>query len=86
MIGFAKWKIHSIAGIIAAAGLVSGCTQTGSHSKLSANLTKSGSKTYAYTPKDKECLERAMFFEIQPLEPGRFDGRWHGSHEPARFR
>ena len=64
MIGFAKWKILSIAGIVAAAGLASGCTQTGSHSKLSANLTRtSGSKTYAYTPKDKECLERAMFFE-----------------------
>ncbi|MEK1889115.1 MAG: cell wall hydrolase [Phyllobacterium sp.] len=64
MIGFAQWKIHSIAGIIAAAGLVSGCTQTGQHSKISANLTSKGtSKTYAYTPKDKECLERAMFFE-----------------------
>jgi spore germination cell wall hydrolase CwlJ-like protein len=66
VIGFAKWKIHSIAGIIAATGLVSGCTQTGQHSSLSANLTSShasGSKTYAYTPKDKECLERAMFFE-----------------------
>ncbi len=66
VIGFAKWKIHSIAGIVAAAGLVSGCTQTGQHSsKLTANLTSrtSGSKTYAYTPKDKECLERAMFFE-----------------------
>ncbi|ATU93638.1 hypothetical protein B5P45_11100 [Phyllobacterium zundukense] len=64
MIGFAKWKIHSIAGIIATAGLVSGCTQTGPHSKLTANLTSSRtSTTYAYTPKDKECLERAMFFE-----------------------
>lgn len=65
VIGFAKWKILSIAGIVTAAGFVSGCTQTGPHSKLSANLTtsKSGGKTYAYTPKDKECLERAMFFE-----------------------
>ncbi|SFJ36307.1 Cell wall hydrolase CwlJ, involved in spore germination [Phyllobacterium sp. CL33Tsu] len=64
VIGFAKWKIHSIAGIVAAAGLVSGCTQTGQHSKISANLTNKGtSKSYAYTPKDKECLERAMFFE-----------------------
>ncbi len=64
VIGFAKWKIHSIAGIVAAAGLVSGCTQTAQHSRLSANLSN-GSKTtsYAYTPKDKECLERAMFFE-----------------------
>ena len=63
--GFAQWKITSIAGIVAAVGLVSGCTQTGPHSKLSANLTSKGSRTttYAYTPKDKECLERAMFFE-----------------------
>ncbi|MBZ9655331.1 cell wall hydrolase [Phyllobacterium lublinensis] len=63
MIGFAKWKIHPIAGIIAVAGLASGCTQTGSHSKISADLTTRTSKSYAYTPKDKECLERAMFFE-----------------------
>ena len=62
--GFAKWKISSVAGIVAAVGLVSGCTQTAQHSKLSANLTKgSRTTTYAYTPKDKECLERAMFFE-----------------------
>ena len=63
--GFAKWKISSIAGIVAAVGLVSGCTQTAQHSKLSASLTSKGSRTtsYAYTPKDKECLERAMFFE-----------------------
>ncbi|MBA8880614.1 cell wall hydrolase [Phyllobacterium myrsinacearum] len=70
MIGARKWKAPSIVGVIAAIGLVSGCTtQNAQHAgKVKANLTSSNtsvSKTssYAYTPKDKECLERAMFFE-----------------------
>ncbi|MBB3233422.1 cell wall hydrolase [Phyllobacterium endophyticum] len=67
MIGFGKWKIHSVVCIVAAAGLISGCTTSQNTSKLSAGLTShsgtSKSTSYAYTPKDKECLERAMFFE-----------------------
>ncbi len=62
-----KWKIHSVAGLVAAAALVSGCTtqnvqQTGKiKPETATSQTTSGN--YAYTPKDKECLERAMFFE-----------------------
>ncbi|CAN7332407.1 cell wall hydrolase [Phyllobacterium sp. LjRoot231] len=48
--------------MVAAAGLVSGCTTSQNSGKLSAGLT-THSTSYAYTPKDKECLERAMFFE-----------------------
>ncbi|QND54314.1 cell wall hydrolase [Phyllobacterium sp. 628] len=55
-------------GVIAAIGLVSGCTtQNAQHAgKVKANLASSNTtrtSSYAYTPKDKECLERAMFFE-----------------------
>ncbi|MGO4451327.1 cell wall hydrolase [Phyllobacterium sp. TAF24] len=68
MIGARKWKTPGIVGVIAAIGLVSGCsTQTAQHAgKVKANLASNNttvSKSYAYTPKDKECLERAMFFE-----------------------
>ena len=66
MNGFGRWKVGSVVGIVTAAGLVTGCTTSQNSGKLSAGLTThSGSKTssYAYTPKDKECLERAMFFE-----------------------
>ncbi len=70
VIGARKWKTPSIVGVIAAIGLVSGCTtQNAQHAgKVKANLTSSNTtvsktSTYAYTPKDKECLERAMFFE-----------------------
>jgi spore germination cell wall hydrolase CwlJ-like protein len=64
--GVGRGKLHSVIGIVAAAGLVTGCTTSQNSGKLSAGLTThSGTKTtsYAYTPKDKECLERAMFFE-----------------------
>ncbi|WP_436116767.1 cell wall hydrolase [Phyllobacterium sp. LjRoot231] len=62
MNGFGRWKVGSIVGMVAAAGLVSGCTTSQNSGKLSAGLT-THSTSYAYTPKDKECLERAMFFE-----------------------
>lgn len=69
MIG-GKWKFHSVAGIIATAALVSGCTtqnaQLGGKIKpdaVAAKTVSSTSSSYAYTPRDKECLERAMFFE-----------------------
>ncbi|MGH6860552.1 MAG: cell wall hydrolase [Phyllobacterium sp.] len=65
MNGFGQWKIHSIAGILAATALVSGCTtQNALNSKIKPDATASSkSSSYAYTPRDKECLERAMFFE-----------------------
>lgn len=60
-------------GIIAALPiLITGCTTTSktpakpATSKTSAKsgvTTHKGVKTYAYTAKDRECLERAMFFE-----------------------
>ncbi|MGN7770205.1 cell wall hydrolase [Phyllobacterium sp. 22552] len=65
MIG-GKWKIHSVAGIVTAAALISGCTtQNAQTSKIKpqAATSQTTSGNYAYTPKDKECLERAMFFE-----------------------
>ena len=62
MNGFGRWKVGSVVGMVAAAGLVSGCTTSQNSGKLSAGLT-THSTSYAYTPKDKECLERAMFFE-----------------------
>ncbi|MCO4315758.1 cell wall hydrolase [Phyllobacterium sp. 21LDTY02-6] len=52
---------------MAAAALVSGCTtqnaQNGGKPGTSVASTSTRSSTYAYTPRDKECLERAMFFE-----------------------
>lgn len=63
-------------GIIAALPLlITGCTTTASTTKASSKTTATnkvaksgvtthkGVKTYAYTVKDRECLERAMFFE-----------------------
>ncbi|WP_052025865.1 cell wall hydrolase [Phyllobacterium sp. YR531] len=56
-----------MAGIVAAAAMVSGCTtqngQQTSKIKPEAATSQTTSGNYAYTPKDKECLERAMFFE-----------------------
>ncbi|MHC1548237.1 cell wall hydrolase [Phyllobacterium sp. K27] len=56
-----------MAGLVAAAALASGCTtqnaQQTSKIKPEAATSQTRSSNYAYTPKDKECLERAMFFE-----------------------
>ncbi|MEP7454449.1 cell wall hydrolase [Phyllobacterium sp. SB3] len=56
-----------MAGLVAAAALASGCTtqnaQQTSKIKPEAATSQTTSGNYAYTPKDKECLERAMFFE-----------------------
>lgn len=64
-----KWKLPVLAGLIVAPFLVTGCTTTGTSTKsnktASASHVKSvnGVKTYTYTAKDRNCLERAMFFE-----------------------
>ncbi|MBB6261127.1 spore germination cell wall hydrolase CwlJ-like protein [Paenochrobactrum gallinarii] len=63
--------------MLAASVIVSGCTTTDQTAALSSakattktasankgNVIRvNGVKTYTYTPKDRECLERAMFFE-----------------------
>ncbi|KXF79077.1 hydrolase [Paramesorhizobium deserti] len=61
-----SWKILVLVGTVVAPVLVAGCTTSkGGASHLAEGvISKSGSsKTYAYTAKDKECLQRAMFFE-----------------------
>ncbi len=72
-----KWKSPVLAGLIAALCGVAGCTTTsGTTGKArTASLettrihTVGGVKTYTYTPKDRECLERAMFFESNRSSP-----------------
>jgi spore germination cell wall hydrolase CwlJ-like protein len=56
--------------------VVTGCTTTGNTGKsgkqtAAANHVKSvnGVKTYTYTPRDRDCLERAMFFESNRSSP-----------------
>ncbi len=67
-----KWKLPLLAGLIAVPFVVTGCTTTGSTGKTKSSdqtvatshvKTVNGVKTYTYTPRDRECLERAMFFE-----------------------
>jgi len=66
----AKWKLPVLIGLLVAPFVVTGCTTTGNtgkanSEKMAASHVKSvnGVKTYTYTARDKECLERAMFFE-----------------------
>lgn len=66
----AKWKLPVLAGLVVAPFVVTGCTTTGSTGKANAEKTAAshvktinGVKTYTYTPRDRNCLERAMFFE-----------------------
>jgi len=72
----AKWKLPVLVGLVVAPFVVTGCTTTGTtgkaHSeKTAASHVKSvnGVKTYTYTARDKECLERAMFFESNRSSP-----------------
>ncbi|TIS85026.1 MAG: cell wall hydrolase, partial [Mesorhizobium sp.] len=56
-------------GIAASPLLLAGCSQTASHGMSVASLTDAvtpsflSSRSYKYSMKDKECLQRAMFFE-----------------------
>lgn len=62
----AMWKLSFILGLIVLPALVSGCTTTGSTGdKAAASHVKTlkGKKVFAYTARDRECLERAMYFE-----------------------
>ncbi|MDR6432729.1 cell wall hydrolase [Brucella pseudogrignonensis] len=66
-----KWKLPVILGLFVAPFLVTGCTTTGGTSKTKTEKTAAvshvksvnGVKTFTYTARDRECLERAMFFE-----------------------
>lgn len=66
-----KWKLPVLAGLIIAPFVVTGCTTTGNTGKPKTEKTAAAShvksvngvKTYTYTTRDRECLERAMFFE-----------------------
>ncbi len=65
-------KTLFIGALVATPFILAGCTTTSTSSKAdkSAQAAKesgvtirNGKKTYTYTTKDRECLERAMFFE-----------------------
>jgi len=64
-----RWKTPLILGIIFSPIFLAGCSQTtSSHGISVASLTDAitpsfMSRPFGHTPKDKECLERAMFFE-----------------------
>ncbi|MBN9045028.1 MAG: cell wall hydrolase [Rhizobiales bacterium] len=64
-----KWKLPVLAGLAVVPFVAAGCTTTGSTGAASQKTamthvtTVNGVKTYSYTARDKECLERAMFFE-----------------------
>lgn len=70
-------KLPVILGLLAAPFLVAGCTTTGGASKartektaaVSHVKTVNGVKTFTYTAKDRECLQRAMFFESNRSSP-----------------
>ncbi|KXO79319.1 cell wall hydrolase [Brucella anthropi] len=66
----AKWKLPVLIGLVVAPFVVTGCTTTGTSGKANSEKTAAshvksvnGVKTYTYTTRDKNCLERAMFFE-----------------------
>ncbi|ESZ39039.1 cell wall hydrolase [Mesorhizobium sp. M0062] len=65
-----RWKTPLLLGIIFSPMFLAGCSQTTSSHGLSvASLTDAitpsflSTRAYRNTPKEKECLERAMFFE-----------------------
>ncbi|MGO1162153.1 cell wall hydrolase [Brucella pseudogrignonensis] len=72
-----KWKLPVILGLIVAPFLVTGCTTTGGTNKAKTEKsvatshvkTVNGVKTFTYTARDRECLERAMFFESNRSSP-----------------
>ncbi|MFD1198164.1 cell wall hydrolase [Brucella gallinifaecis] len=71
----AKWKLPVIVGLFVAPFLVTGCTTTGGSTKAEKTVATSnvktvkGVKTFTYTARDRECLERAMFFESNRSSP-----------------
>ena len=72
----AKWKLPVLIGLVVAPFVVTGCTTTGTTGKASSEKTAAshvksvnGVKTYTYTARDRNCLERAMFFESNRSSP-----------------
>ncbi len=70
-----RWKLPVLMALMLAPLVVTGCTTTGVKTKTQREASAShvktinGVKTYTYTPKDRECLERAMFFESNRSSP-----------------
>lgn len=62
-----RWKTPLRLGVVISPLFLAACSQTASHgmSSLTDAITPSflSSRSYNSTPKEKECLERAMFFE-----------------------
>ncbi|MER8752406.1 cell wall hydrolase [Mesorhizobium sp. M1050] len=64
-----RWKAPLLLGAVISPLFLAACSQTTSHGMSVASLTDAitpsflSSRAYSHTPKDKECLERAMFFE-----------------------
>ncbi|TPI14880.1 cell wall hydrolase [Mesorhizobium sp. B4-1-3] len=65
-----RWKTPLLIGIVISPLLLAGCSQTtSSHGMSVSGLTEAltpsflSSRSYKYSMKDKECLQRAMFFE-----------------------
>lgn len=73
----AGWKWPVLIGLLVAPFLVTGCTTTGGTTKAKTDKTAAAShvktingvKTFTYTAKDRECLQRAMFFESNRSSP-----------------
>lgn len=71
------WKWPVLIGLLVAPFLVTGCTTTGGTTKAKTDKTAAAShvktvngvKTFTYTAKDRECLQRAMFFESNRSSP-----------------
>ncbi|WP_192364909.1 cell wall hydrolase, partial [Mesorhizobium mediterraneum] len=58
-----RWKTPLLLGVITSPLFLAACSQT-THGLSVASLTDAvRSRPYSHTPKDKECLQRAMFFE-----------------------
>ncbi|MER8828301.1 cell wall hydrolase [Mesorhizobium sp. M0938] len=59
-----QWKTPLLLGVITSPLFLAACSQTTSHGLSVASLTDAvRSRPYSHTAKDKECLQRAMFFE-----------------------
>lgn len=63
-----RWKAPLLLGVITSPLFLAACSQTTSHGMSVASLTDAItpsflSRPFSHTPKDRECLERAMFFE-----------------------
>ena len=64
-----RWKTPLLLGVITSPLFLAACSQTTSHGMSVSSLTDAitpsflTSRASSHSPKDRECLERAMFFE-----------------------